>query len=272
MKFKNKIWLSLAFFNLIFLTQISLANNANWNGTWSYPSRYNSSTLKITKQNSKQFNFEIFAMNGANMGEISGVAKIVGNKAYFDDKLSKEEDADKYGCKVTFSHKGKAIDVETNSECSSYAGNAVYFDKEYQKGEKLPLIEKDFVQRGIFPNAKTDAKFKKLTGKDYETFLDSFHLVYDQKDLDKLNAKVFVGCVRGVCPWNTGIIMFDKKGNFYAMVFGSKEGEPEDSDKMTARYYSNNKAYTQKLPLTIKKWYEEKTGKDSEIQIIYKSN
>lgn len=271
MKFKIKISTLFILVNIFFATQVVFANYAKWNGVWTYPSRYNSSTLEISKQTAKQFEFKLFAMNGANMGEISGVAKIVGNKAYFDDKLSKEKDAEKYGCKVTFTHKGNSIDVKTTNDCSNYAGNAVYFDKEYKKGKKLPYIEQDFVQREVFPNAKIDAAFRKLTGKDYETFLNSFHLIFEEEDLDKLNTKVFAGCVRGVCPWNTGIIMFDNKGMFYAMVFGAAEGAPEDSDEMSARFYTNNPYYVANLPKTIKKWFDEKVSSGDKIPIIYKN-
>lgn len=244
---------------------------ANWNGTWSYASRYSPAGLKITKQTAGQFTFTLNATNGANMGEISGVAKIVGNKAYFNDRLSKEKDAGKYGCKVTFINKKTFIDVEANQECMYYGGNAVYFSNEFKKGKNLPYLENDFVDIGVFDNAKTDAAFKKLTGKDYENFLNSFHIIYDEEDLDKLNTKVYSACVRGICPWTAGIIMFDKTGNFYAMVFTAKEDSPESDPVNIANYYSNNKKYADKLPLTIKKWFDEKMGEDGKIEIIYKN-
>ena len=98
-----------------------------WTGVWNVPSRFTPSTLTISPVNASAFHFKIEAMNGANMGEISGIAKISGNRAFFDDRVSNKSNSEKYGCTLTFRHKGTFIDVTMSDECFSYAGSGVFF-------------------------------------------------------------------------------------------------------------------------------------------------
>ena len=236
-----------------------------WNGTWSVATRFTPGTLKITTISATKFKFNINALNGANTGEISGTASIKANKAYFDDQANPKTAADAYGCKMLFIHKGKSIEIKETSECSAYGGNGVYLGGEYTKGKPV-INENNFVQLEVFPNLVVDKKFKLLVGKEYENFLNDFQLINEDKDLDELNSKVFSGCVRGICPWNTGIIMFDDKANIWAAVTNL------DTDKLTKIYYfTNNSAWTEKLPKTIENWVEDKRSSSENLQVIFKS-
>lgn len=241
------------------------AGKYQWGGTWSVPSRYTSSTLTVKMLPNGKFNFTIEAANGANMGEVSGIAVIKGNKAFFDDRESAKKDADNYGCKLTFTHKNKLIEIEQNEKCSSYAGLGVVFANDYYKGNP-PVKEQNFVEREVFPNLTLDSKFKALVGQDYEKFLDNFHQIYEEEDLDGLNAKVFSACVRGVCPWNAGIIMFDQNGNIWAAVLSE-----DNEDKTFVHYYTNVSAWADKLPKTIENWTSDKRELNENLKIIYKS-
>jgi hypothetical protein len=171
-----------------------------WSGVWSVPSRFAPATLTIRAVTAKTFKFKIEAMNGANMGEVSGIAQIKGNKAFFDDRKQNNKPDDVYGCRLTFTHRGAFIDVEMNSECLSYAGSGVFFAEKYYKGKPEPR-ETDFVYLEDFPDMTLDRKFQALVGKDYKKFLDSFYQIYTGDDLDAFGAKVFAlacaGFVRG---------------------------------------------------------------------------
>ena len=236
-----------------------------WSGTWSIASRFTPGTLNITTISATKFKFRIEALNGANTGEISGTASIKTNKAYFDDKANPKTAADAYGCKMLFINKGKSIEIKETNECSAYGGNGVYLGGEYTKG-KPAIKETNFVQLEVFPNLAIDKKFKLLVGREYENFLNDFQLINQDTDLDGLNAKVFSACVRGICPWNTGIIMFDDKDNIWAAVTNL------DTDKLTKIYYfTNNPAWTEKLPKTIQNWVEDKRSSSENLQVIYKS-
>jgi hypothetical protein len=236
-----------------------------WNGEWNVTSRYTPSTLTIKQVSGNRFSFKVEAMNGANMGEVKGVASIKGNKAYFDDRKSTKKDSEKNGCILTFTNKGSKITINQNEKCSYYAGSGVGFEGDYLKGKPRKYNE-DFVERGVFPNINLDRKFKLLTGKDYETFIEAFNQVYPEDDIDGLKTTVFSGCVRGICPWHAGIIMFDEKGSFWAAVMNV------DKDvKPTVRYYSNVSGWTDKLPKTIENWIEDKRKNNDDLTIAYKS-
>jgi hypothetical protein len=242
------------------------SKNIQWAGKWSVSSRHYPAILMITTLSANKFKFKLESSNGANQGEISGTAKFKGNKAYFDDKVGAKKPADYYGCKLLFINKGKSIDIQQSEKCRAYAGNAVYFAQEYRKG-KPPIAENDFVQNEVFPNSKIDKTFKLLVGnKEYENFLDDFQLIYDNEDLDKLNAKVFSGCVRGICPWNTGIIMYDGEDNIWAAIMNLDEDK-----KPKVFYFTNNQNWTNKLPKTIENWVEDKRSSNENLQVIFKS-
>jgi hypothetical protein len=236
-----------------------------WRGLWSVPSRFTGSHLTINAVLGEKFKFDLQAYNGANEGAISGTATVKGAKAFFDDRNSTEKDAEKRGCRLTFTHKGEFIDVEETSECAFYKGNAVAFAGEYYQ-RAMVVKESDFVVLGVFPNKTVDAGFKKLVGDDYEKFLGAFHLINEDENLDAFGAKVFSACVRGVCPWNAGIIMFDETGKFWAARI-----DADTTDKAFVNYYSNAPEWTDKLPKTIEGWLNEKKKMNENVEIIYKS-
>jgi hypothetical protein len=255
--------LFLAFFGAM---EASAQAKNLWSGVWNVPSRFTPSTLTIRAATAKTFKFKIEAMNGANMGEVSGIARIKGNKAYFDDRKSNKKPDNVYGCKLTFTNKNKFIDVAMNNECQSYAGLGVYFGNDYYKG-KPKVKENDFVYLEVFPNMTLDRKFKALVGKDYERFLNSFHQIYTGDDLDALGAKVFAACVRGICPWTAGIIMYDANGNIWAAVL-----DDSVEDKLFAYYYTNAPQWSDKLPKTIDKWITEKRElNDGNLTVVFKN-
>lgn len=237
-----------------------------WNGVWNVPSRFTPSTLTINPVSATSFRFKIEAMNGANMGEVSGIAKITGNRAFFNDRVSNKNGDARYGCSLTFRHKGSFIDVDMTDECFNYAGNGVFFSNKYYKG-KRKVAENDFVYLEVFPDMTLDSKFKALVGSDYEKFLDSFHQIIPEDDLDELGAKVFSACVRGICPYTAGIIMYDAKGNIWAAVLDDGANE-----NIFANYYTNAPDWTGKMPKTIDKWI---TGKrdfnDGNLTVVYKN-
>lgn len=265
----KKLFLLIAVSSLFLVTfgveQAAARKQNSWGGVWRVASRFTPSSLAIRNVTARSFRFKIDAMNGANMGEVSGVAKIKGNKAIFDDRTSKDKDS-RNGCRLTFTHRGTFIDVDATSNCLRYAGNGVYFGNEYYKG-KRKVIEDSFVTLEVMPNAALERKFKALVGADYERFLNSFHQISETEDLDGLGAKAFDACVRGMCPWWTGVIMYDKQGNLWAVVL-----DDSVEDKVFARYYTNAAGWTDKMPKTVAQWLAEKNElNDGKLVIVYKN-
>ncbi len=238
------------------------ARNSTWRGEWKVPSRYTPATLKIVLLSNAKFKFTAEAANGANSGVLEGVAIIKGSKAYFTDRRRENG----LRCRMNFTHKGNSIEVDQNGECNDYGLN-ITFAHEYFKG-KQPLFEQDFVDRQVFPNLALDNKFKSLVGKDYENFLDAFHLINENKDLDNFGAKVFSACVLGNCPWDAGIIMFNENGQMWAAVI---KADTDPTDGAIVRYYSNVENWTNRVPETILNWVRGKRENNEGLTILYKS-
>jgi hypothetical protein len=227
-----------------------------WAGTWKYNSRYRPVTIKIRMLSAGRFKFDIDAMTGANMGGVTGTARIKNNRAYFDDRLSQEKDAEKFGCELLFIHHEKSLELKETQECYRYNGAGVTFAREKLLRGNTPLLEKNFVDRQVFPDLATDRKFRALVGaKDYELMLDDFHLINEDKD-DTLNARIFNGCVRGICPSNAAIIMFDDQGHFWAAVkvFPEKPKNADGSYASEIHYYTNVSRWAGKVPPALEAW------------------
>lgn len=237
-----------------------------WSGKWSYNSRHYGAELNIKILSPDRFKFSVTASNGANSGEISGVAEVKGNKAYFDDRTDIKQQSDAVGCRLFFVNKGKIIDLEQSSECSSYGGLGVTFGRDFARGQ-TPVAETDFLALNVFPTNEFDRQFKVLVGKQYENFLDAFQLINEKTDEDRLNAKVFSACVRGNCPYNAAIIMFDGKGNIWAAVINV------DDEKMPDIYYfTNSRQWAGRLPKTFKPWVADKRKfNNKNLTVVFKS-
>jgi hypothetical protein len=237
----------------------------DWSGDWTVPSRFAASNLSVKMLSPKKFEFVLEAYNGANAGEISGTAVIRGAKAFYDDRAAIEKDAPRRGCRLTFTHEGDLIDVAATTECQYYAGNAVLFSERYQKNTMLTR-ESDFVYLKVFPDKKLDWEFRLLTGRDYEKFLDSFHIVTEEENEEAFGAKIFSACVRGICSSNAAIVMFDETNRIWAAVV-----YPEEGEKTTINYYTNVADWKDKMPKTIDAWVADKKSLNENVTVNFKN-
>lgn len=211
-----------------------------WAGEWNRIdcSQHEGAGVTITIKTTQAFEFSLSAASGGNGGLIEGLASFVENFASYKDSES--------GCIVEFRMKDKCIAIAVE-ECDGFGGAGVYFDGTYCKGKQnkkqTPNI---FINKGIFSNISDLNAFKKLVGKTYIVFEESFQLVYEEEDMDHINAKVLTGNVRGLFASMGGIIMHCPNGMLYTAVI--------DGD--TVKYFSNDPLYSKKLPITIDKWRE----------------
>jgi hypothetical protein len=244
---------------IIYITLIGLILSVNifaqqkWDGTWKIEYRNSSSTLDISSVSKSKFKFLITAFSGANEGEVSGTAVVSGTTATFKSK----------SCKLTFKLIKNELKLSENG-CEDYGGVGVGFAGNYSKG-KAKKRNDNFVTYEVFPTNSLDKKFRTLVGKDYEMFLNSFHLYGDIENEDSFKATVFSGCVRGICPYNAAIIMFDENENMWAAVI--ETGNDENAD---VRYYTNSNDWKTKLPKSIENWVNEKKEFSNKLKVVYK--
>jgi hypothetical protein len=190
--------------------------SAVWAGEWQRMdfSMFESATLVIFNETKSGFEFQIDAASGAHVGYIDGAAVIDGKTAYF--KAADEDETFPAGAEITFDLKDGIISVTANSAANGYGGLGVGFDGRYTKNAlpKDTLLSQGFVST----EAEHDA-FKAMVGDDYELFLNTAHLGYEEEDIDGYGARVYRWFVRGVAMYHTSIVMFLPDGRLCAGVF-----------------------------------------------------
>jgi hypothetical protein len=226
-----------------------------WDGVWSVSSRHAPATLKIKTISKTKIKFEIEAQSGANQGEMAGIATVKGLKANFFDKET--------NCRVTFAHTGKTIKI-TADDCEEFGGNGVYFYGEYSKGTRKKPTE-TLVDYEVFTSPELDKKFAALVGKDYEAFLNAYQVSGELDNEDSFQAKAFSGCVRGICPYNAMIVMYDEKGTIWAAFIAAGD------DDSTITYYTNSSDWADKFPKTIESWVTNLRESNKNLKIVYKN-
>lgn len=163
----------------------------------------------------------------------------------FIDNYAVYKDSE-YNCKLEFRIKNQCIEIKSEN-CTSYSGIGVYFDGIYCKGQNKNMTSENyFIELGIFNNKTELNSFKQLVGKSYNLFENSFHLIFEDEDIDYINATVFTGGVRGLYTISEGIIMKCPNGMLYAAVI----------DDDIVRFYSNDPKFSNSIPKTINKWRE----------------
>jgi hypothetical protein len=221
-----------------------------WTGKWSRTKDYFSpATLKIWNVSETGFDFKLSAASGGHTGMIG----------FFDQGSARAQFIEGYAVYKTkegilkFYLRDDKLIVEQKGNID--AGMGVVYLGEYQKGEVV-LVPPTLVEHNVFHDSSEEIAFKALVGDYYRSFLASFHLVYEEKDLDQVGASVYRGGVRGLFTCMEGIIMRTSDGEMWAGVI--------QGDKV--RYFTNSKRFNG-LPLTIENW---RSGfKNKEVITVY---
>jgi hypothetical protein len=211
----------------------------DWKGTWSRNEWQHSATLEIKPMGPKSFHFSLVALNGANTGDLEGVATVDGNRAIYTDPHHKE-------CILEFLYKNDhVLEVEQSAD-NCAAGHGVTYPGTYENTlfKSQEVKSPTLVELGILQTPAQEKIFRGLVGDYYETFLNSTQLVTEETDLDKLHAKVFASGIRGLFSFMENIIMYNKSNEFWAAVIVDEE----------VFYFTNSKKFEKELPQTIEKW------------------
>ncbi len=214
-----------------------------WEGEWKrlYSGQFEPANVSISHVTDDGFTFEIIATNGANTGEISGIALTIENEATF-----KEED-----CILTFEIENEILRINA-SGCMYYGGIGVDFSGIYKNESRFQTITHSLTRSGIFTKKSQEEQFVELVGRDYELFISSMHLIFEGDDLDNFKANVFYGAIRGLFTISEAIIMYTKTGDFWAAAI----------DGNSVKYYTTNNFYSHIIPKSINKWREKFLNKN----------
>jgi hypothetical protein len=214
----------------------------NWLGKWERQKWQNDATLEIKAIKDNTIEFSIFALCGANMGELDGYAIVEKNIATYLNI----EDGD--SCLIKFSLKGDSVISIDQQKGLCYTGVGVWYSGNYKNERNLPKTKaiKTLVDLEIFNSTQQDSIFKELVDDRYDLFVNSTQLTSESDDLDSLKTVVKSSGVRGLFTIMENIIMIDSLNNIWAAVI--------DDNKVY--YFTNNEKHKNTLPKTIDNWRE----------------
>ncbi len=201
---------------------------------------FESGTLVIFNETKNGFEFQMDAYSGGHMGFIDGTAVINGSEALYKDT---GDDGDyPPGAEITFILKDGMIALAANEAANGHAGSGVYFGGQYTKNA---LPKATLLTQGYVSNEAEDDAFRAMVGDDYELFLNTAHLGYEEEDLDGYDARVYRWSVRGLAGYFESIVMFLPDGQLCAAVL--------DPDNNTFIVYTDA-GNMDSVPRTVLAW------------------
>lgn len=215
-------------------------------GNWTRNILNHTGHLTIIDATEEEFNFMLEVYAGGNVGSIEGKAAISNDHATFTHSES--------SCELTFLLTEDVITIVQTDECMYWGGAGTFFNGEYEKGEVN--IDTNLVKQGILTE-KEDELFRSVVGDDYDLYLYNISTYMDGEDADGLGTRVVKGFVRGIAPFNGGIIMINDKYVYAAVT---------DSESSAIKYHTNDPNYKKKLPVTVEEWAEEMSYTDIKFQ------
>ncbi|MEH6416135.1 lysozyme inhibitor LprI family protein [Pseudomonas sp. CGJS7] len=227
------------------LAPAAIAGKFDWNGEWTRGDGTSSLSLKSLGEG--KYEMELQASSGANTGLLSGRARAVGD----NEMLYKSSDASAK-CELTFHRFHRQIQIEqqhTGSDCG--AGLGVHFSGRYLPGlgEAVATTHWNLLDLGVVLAPANDAKLRKLLGQDYDALVDRMDVIDTRADQQVAGATVTGGYVRGLASNMRALLMQTGDGRFWVAIRAEGAG-----DKPELRYYSNDPAWTAKLPASIDAW------------------
>jgi hypothetical protein len=213
--------------------------SSGWAGEWNYTksTQFASNSITIGNEQPGSFDFTMGGGSGAHTCQLEGTAQISGTKASWTDSET--------GCKVTITLKAGKLALKTTEQCNGFCGiGAQFYNGEYRHG---PVKEMDLVELGVLKKAQ-QKELQRLSGKDYDLFVNSFQLTSEEEDLDGIGIKGTSGAVRGLFTYMEAIVLYRPDGKMWAAVI--------DTHDDTVKYFTNDPAYAGKLLKTIDKWRE----------------
>lgn len=212
-----------------------------WFGKWEMESNIKArgGHLFINRISSDAFYFSIDIYDGARTGDISGKAKILTpHSAYFRIKTS-----DTLDCEIVFSRRNDNghwfIEIEEGFNCSSYHGHNSSFSGTYKHtSEKL-------IDNGYLDEVDL-TELKRLTGNNFEVFLNNFQRIGFEKDEFNNEISVIVGGVKGLYTVMESIVALDKFGSIWCAFL-----DPKFS---VVRYFTNVNDSNEVKPKSIIEW------------------
>lgn len=205
--------------------------------------------LKTRRKDSTHIAFEVSAVSGANMGDLTGIATIKGTTAHADD-----------ACGLTFTARNGVLDVTqegTDSDCG--AGMGVFYSGRYVASEQSLALENDLLSVGLVRTQQEDDVLRNLLKDDYQRLVESSSSrTIGDASSDVPDADVDEMWVRGLGGINASVFMHTTDSRFWLVLIVS-----DSRGNLRARYYTNVPSWKGRLPETLKRWYDKRAAAGS---------
>jgi len=215
-----------------------------WLGSWTRNEYQNPGKLDIIHVSKDSIQFELHASSGGHESSVEGIAIATDTEIAIFSSNEKND-----SCKIEFRLVGDTIIVrQLGNKCLATTG--VMYDGKYKNEDNLIFENGDeqnktLLDLEVFLTKSQDSIFRSIVGSSYSLFVNSTQLTSEDDDLDSMNAVVKSSGVRGLFTLMENIIMIDSVNNIWAAVI---------DDKQKILYFTNSKAYKNKLPRTIDNW------------------
>ena len=216
----------------------------SWDATWQLipPGTSTSATLTTQRQDATHIAFDITAGEGANSGDLEGVATIDGDEARYTDGE----------CSLSFTPINGVLDISqvtVGGYCS--AGMGVYYTGRFVASAQPLALDYDMLSLGLARTAEENQALHTLLKDDYQRVVElSGSLMTGEHSTDVPDSQVAEMFMRGL--GGTGIAMRSSGARFWVLL------QTYDTGHARLRYYTNAAQWKTRLPAALQAWNERK--------------
>ncbi|CAI8818579.1 LprI domain-containing protein [Pseudomonas sp. IT-232MI5] len=215
----------------------------SWDATWQLipPGTSTSATVITQRRDATHISIDITAAEGANSGDLDGVATLNDGKAdYSEDE-----------CTLLFTPINGVLDISLAGEggyCS--AGLGVYYTGRFVASEHPLTLDYDMLSLGLAQTPEENQALHTLLKGDYQTLVEkSGSLMTGEPGTDVPGSQVWEMWMRGL--GGTGIVMRSSDGHFWVLLVTY-----DSSGHSRLRYYTNVAKWKKVLPDALHDWNE----------------
>jgi uncharacterized protein len=215
----------------------------SWDATWQLipPGTSTSATVITQRRDATHISIDITAAEGANSGDLDGVATLNDGKAVY----SEDE------CNLLFTPINGVLDISLAGEggyCS--AGLGVYYTGRFVASEHPLTLDYDMLSLGLAQTPEENQALHTLLKGDYQTLVEkSGSLMTGEPGTDVPGSQVWEMWMRGL--GGTGIVMRSSDGHFWVLLVTY-----DSSGHSRLRYYTNVAKWKKVLPDALHDWNE----------------
>lgn len=215
----------------------------SWDATWQLipPGTSTSASLTTKRLDATHIRFDITAGEGANSGDLDGVATLKDGQALYEDSE----------CTLSFTPINGVLDIsKTNAGGYCSAGMGVYYTGRFVASEQPLMLDYDMLSLGLARTPEENQALHTLLKDDYQKLVElSGFLMTAEPSSDVPDSQVTEMSMRGL--GRTGVVMRSSGARFWVLLQTYEaKGGPH------LRYYTNAAKWKTRLPEAMQTWNE----------------